>query len=180
LSTAYAIKLLPLGGDRLEAAFSAPVIASFLAVAYAVFIFIALRPRTGGSSKNPFYILGLITYPLYLLHQELGYILLRSAPGSLNRIMLLCAVMIAMIVLSWLVHVGPEKWFASQLKAALIRPQRMAVALKSRLLQRLAGANLKTAMPAVVPATVSTGTSTAAAIQSSAANSPLTKAGDTL
>jgi peptidoglycan/LPS O-acetylase OafA/YrhL len=178
LSTAYAIKWLPLG-NKLEAGFSAPVIASFLAVAYAVFIFIALRQRTGGGS-NPFYILGLITYPLYLLHQDLGFILLRAAPSALNKIMLLCAVIVAMIVLSWLVHVGPEKWMASNLKSVLSRPQKFAASIKSFLAERVTGSTLKTAIPtaaipAVVPATASTGTATTATIQSSAANSQVTE-----
>jgi len=172
LSTAYAIKWLPLG-NKLEAGFSAPVIASFLAVAYATFIFIALRPRAGGGS-NPFYILGLITYPLYLLHQDLGFILLRLAPTAVNRVVLLCAVMVAMIALSWLVHIGPEKWLASELKSMLSGPEKMAASIQSFLAERFSGSRLKTAMPAVVPATVSTGTSTGSTLESPATNPQIT------
>ena len=172
LSTAYAIKLLP-SGNKLEAGFSAPVIASFLAVAYAAFIFIALRPRAAGGS-NPFYILCLITYPLYLLHQDLGFILLRSAPTAVNRVVLLCIVIVAMIVLSWLVHIGPEKWLAPKLKSLLSKPQKMAASFQSLLAERFSGSRLKTAMPAVVPATVSTGTSTGSTLESSATNPQIT------
>jgi peptidoglycan/LPS O-acetylase OafA/YrhL len=178
LSTAYAIRLLPFGGDKLEAGFSAPIIASFLAVAYAAFIFIALRRRVGGGS-NPFYILGLITYPLYLLHQDLGFILLRSGP-SLNRVVLLCAVMVAMIVLAWVVHIGPEKWLASKLKSALSRPEKAAVSIHSLLVERLTGSNLRTAIPALVRATVSSGTASAQAVKSPAANSQVSKNSEAL
>jgi peptidoglycan/LPS O-acetylase OafA/YrhL len=148
--------LLPFGGEKLEAGFSAAVIASFLAVAYAIFLFIAARPRAATGS-NPFYILGLITYPLYLLHQDLGFILLRSAPNAFNRLLILSAVMGAMILLSWLVHVGPEKWLASRLKSFLVQPQKMAVSITSLVAERFA-AVLKSPLssqpiPTVIPAT---------------------------
>jgi peptidoglycan/LPS O-acetylase OafA/YrhL len=157
LSTAYAIRLLPFGGDKLEAGFSAPVIASFLAVAYAIFLFIAMRPRATAGS-NPFYMLGLITYPLYLLHQDLGFILLRSTPTAVNRVLVLCAVMGAMILLSWWVHVGPEKWLASCLKSFLVQPQKMAVSIASLISERFAAATFKSPLssqpiPTVISAT---------------------------
>jgi peptidoglycan/LPS O-acetylase OafA/YrhL len=174
LSAAYAIKLLPFGGEKLEAGLSAPVIASFLAVAYGTFLFIAVRPRAGGS--NPFYILGLITYPLYLLHQDLGFILLHSAHTAFNRVLVLFAVMAAMILVSWLVHIGPEKWLASQLKSALVRPQNMAVSIKSLISKRLAGGQV---IPAVVTATVSTVRPTPQTMQGQASKSQRTKEGDT-
>lgn len=118
LSVAHVVKLLPLGTSPLEADLSAPVIASALAVSYITFLFIAMRPQSE-SGSNPFYILGLITYPLYLLHQDIGYILLRSAPKGMNPLLLLAVVMAAMIAFAWLVHVGPEKWLTLRLKSLL-------------------------------------------------------------
>jgi peptidoglycan/LPS O-acetylase OafA/YrhL len=184
LSTAYAIRLLPFGGDKLEAEFSAPIIASFLAVAYAAFTFIALRPRVSGGS-NPFYMLGLITYPLYLLHQDCGFILLRLAPTAVNQFVLLFAVMVAMIALSWLVHIGPEKWLASKLKSALVKPEKAAISIQSLLAECLRGSSLKKAIPtasipSVVPVTVSTGAAKTPTIQSSAANQRVTTGNGTL
>jgi peptidoglycan/LPS O-acetylase OafA/YrhL len=183
LSVAYAIKLLPFGDGRLETNLSAPVIASFLAVSYATFLVIALRPRANGGS-NPFYILGLITYPLYLVHQDLGFILLRSVPAGFNRALLLCAVMVAMVVLSWLLHIGPEKWLASRLKSLLVRSQNLAISIKLLVSERLAGAMLKSPIsepiPTVIPATISSHKSTPQSMQSSAENAQLAKEGDIL
>jgi peptidoglycan/LPS O-acetylase OafA/YrhL len=179
LSTVYAIKLLPLG-DKLETGFSAPVIASFLAVAYGTFLVIALRSRKANGS-NPFYMLGLITYPLYLLHQDLGFIFLRLAPNAVNRVLILCIVMAAMILLSWLVHVGPEKWLASRLKSVLAWPQSMAVSINSLVVERLAGSGLKSALPAaVMPPTLSSVSPVAQRIQTSASNAQATKSSDPL
>jgi peptidoglycan/LPS O-acetylase OafA/YrhL len=183
LSAAYAIHLLPLGGARLEPGFSAPVIATFLATAYATFLLIALRPRSSGRS-NPFYILGLITYPLYLLHQELGFILLRSAPANFNRGLLLVAVMAAMIGLSWGVHIGPEKWLACRLKSLLASTQDLAASIKALVLERFAGSALKSAIPArvassVVPTTASTIAPSPETMRMSATGSHVTKSSDT-
>lgn len=172
LSVAYAINLLPFGAGRLEKDFSAPVIASALAISYATFLAIALRPRAGGtilSVTNPqrcsslpgtigrtvgqrlpniIKLLGLITYPLYLLHQDIGYILLRSAP-TVNRILLLIIVMSAMVALAWAVHIGPEKWLASGLKWLLARPESVATAAKSFIADRFRQSGWKQTVPVI-------------------------------
>src|SRR5207249_4067252 len=72
----------------------------------------------------------LITYPLYLIHQDLGYILLRSTIGWLNRYLLLVLVIATMIGLSWLIHVGPEKWLARHLRSLLSRTKRIISPVK--------------------------------------------------
>jgi len=183
LSAAYAIKLLPLGGERLEPGFSAPVIITVLGVAYATFLFIALRPRAGGGS-NPFYILGLITYPLYLLHQDLGFILLRSMP-QFNGVLLVFSVMGAMILLSWLVHIGPEKWLALQLKSLLASSRNLAASIKALVSEGPAGSPMESAITApavasVVPATGSTIPPSPKTMQMPASGPQLTKSTDTV
>jgi peptidoglycan/LPS O-acetylase OafA/YrhL len=125
--------------------------------------------------------LGLITYPLYLLHQDIGFILLRSAPSGLNRLLLLCTVMAAMIVLSWVVHIGPEKWLLSRLKSLLVRPQNAAVRIKSVISDRFAGSALQSAIsdqviPAVIPAPVSSPQT----LQTQVANSQVAREADNL
>jgi hypothetical protein len=96
-----------------------------------------------------------------LLHQELSFILLRSAPANFNRVLLLVAVMAAMIGLSWAVYIGPEKWLASRLKSLLAPTQDLAASVKAFVLERFAGSTLKSAIPApvaesAVPGTAST------------------------
>lgn len=179
LSVAYAIKLLPFGGARLESDQNALVIACVLAAAYLTFLLIALKPRTNQGS-NPFYLLGLVTYPLYLLHQDIGYILLRLAPAGVNRVLLLCIVMAAMIALSWLVHIGPEKWLAPRLKSLLARPHRLAVLVHSVISERLAHSGPKSApsesvVPTVIPVPVSTLAAMSQATQSPTTDSGLAK-----
>jgi peptidoglycan/LPS O-acetylase OafA/YrhL len=42
----------------------------------------ATSPRVARTQLLPFYALGLISYPLYLIHQNIGYVILRSLPLS--------------------------------------------------------------------------------------------------
>jgi len=178
LSVAYAIKLFPLGAGGLETSYSAPVITCFLAAAYGIFLIIAVRPRDS-SGSNPFYILGLMTYPLYLLHQDLGFILLRSAPASFNHALLLVTIIAVMIGLSWAVHIGPEKWLASQLQSLLVPPKNFAASIKALFSERFAGSSLKSPIPApvvptAIPATVSAVRPSPQQVHPSAAHSQLT------
>ena len=82
-------------------------------------------PARSDSRSNAFYLIGLLTYPLYLLHQEFGYILLRLAPAGLNRFLLLALISGAAIGLAWLILI-PERWIARRLKTLFNRLQRPA------------------------------------------------------
>jgi len=117
-----------------------------------------------------------------LLHQDLGFILLRSAP-QFNRFLLLFSVMAAVILLSWLVHAGPEKWLASQLKSLLAGTQNRMVSMKSLISDRFAGSTLKSASPVVpsgVPATASTVAPSPETMPMPVSGPQLTKSSDTL
>jgi len=181
LSVAYAIGWLPFGDGNFQFDLRALIIASILTLGYVTFFFVALRPRKA-SGSNPFYILGLITYPLYLLHQDIGFIILRAAHSDINRLLLLCSLMAAMILLSWLIHIGPEKWLAHRLKSLLARPEEIAVSIKNLVSERLAGVTLKPTVPKpiipkVIPAPITDLRSTA---QSSGATTQLRQEGSSI
>ncbi|WP_223650895.1 acyltransferase family protein [Hymenobacter psoromatis] len=59
--------------------------------------------------------LGAITYPLYLLHSNIGYILFQKINYSVNKYFLLISIIGLMLVASYLVHVFIEKRFSSLL-----------------------------------------------------------------
>lgn len=118
VSIAYAIGFLPLGAGALESGTSKPVLVGLITVFYLVFIGIALRKRSP-TTADRFYAIGLLTYPLYLIHQDVGYVLLRSAPAALNPYLLLLTIIAVMISLAWLLTFGPERWLAARLKIVL-------------------------------------------------------------
>jgi peptidoglycan/LPS O-acetylase OafA/YrhL len=125
LSVAYAAHWLGPPDPALSDSVNATAVAVLIALFYLAFLAIALRRRVA-SSSNLFQLLGLITYPLYLIHQDIGYIVLRSAPAGLNRHLVLVLVMAAMIALACGIYLGPEKWLASHLKALLAWGRKVA------------------------------------------------------
>jgi peptidoglycan/LPS O-acetylase OafA/YrhL len=64
---------------------------------------------------------GVLTYPLYLLHQDLGLLIIHGLHGSLSRWVLLPATVVAMLALAWLAHRLVERPLAPRMKAALTR-----------------------------------------------------------
>jgi len=144
LSIAYALGWAPVGGGAMEPGTHAVVLAGLLALFYLVFLGIALRPRHSQASSR-FCLLGLITYPLYLLHQDLGFILLRAAPLSWNRYVRLAIAVSSMITLSWFVHVHPERWLAFRLKAAFAAFNKLAKS--KRFQQHLANESIPAGTP---------------------------------
>ncbi|AXI77968.1 acyltransferase family protein [Peterkaempfera bronchialis] len=52
---------------------------------------------------------GALTYPLYLLHQEIGWIVLMKLHGLVNPYLLLAGLTAALLALAWLVHRWVER-----------------------------------------------------------------------
>ncbi|HEU0239328.1 MAG TPA: acyltransferase [Micromonosporaceae bacterium] len=73
---------------------------------------------------------GALTYPLYLLHQQIGETVIRSLDPWVPSWLLLGLVFAAMLALSWLVHRYAERPVAARLRAAL-RARRTPVAAMS-------------------------------------------------
>ncbi|QDA61828.1 acyltransferase family protein [Hymenobacter jejuensis] len=59
--------------------------------------------------------LGNLTYPLYLLHHNLGYLLLQHFGGKINPYVLLVSITLLMIIAAGLVHVLVEKKYSKRL-----------------------------------------------------------------
>jgi len=66
-------------------------------------------------------VVGAMTYPLYLLHLDLGGTLLYLWQWDVPPMVLVAAVTAAMVLLAWLVHRYVEQPFAPLLKHALRR-----------------------------------------------------------
>ncbi len=70
--------------------------------------------------------IGGLTYPLYLLHQHIGYVAFNLAGQALHPLTLVIAVTLGLIVLSWLIwrffERAAQRWTKSALTALLNRP----------------------------------------------------------
>ena len=65
--------------------------------------------------------LGALTYPLYLLHQNIGFMMINSLAARANRWVLLAATIAAMLLASYLVHAWVERPSSGAMRRALER-----------------------------------------------------------
>jgi len=64
---------------------------------------------------------GILTYPLYLIHQNIGFIGFNRFGDSINKYALLFILIAVMLVASWLIHTQVEKKLGPVLKRFLMR-----------------------------------------------------------
>ncbi|MES2537882.1 MAG: acyltransferase [Pseudomonadota bacterium] len=111
----HALAQLP----RLEQHYGAPfnlyVVAGVITV-FHVLIYLVATKRTGVIGKKDWAAIGALTYPLYLLHQNIGYMIFNIAYPSMNEHVVLWGTMFLMLALAYLVNVLVEQRYANSLK----------------------------------------------------------------
>jgi peptidoglycan/LPS O-acetylase OafA/YrhL len=83
-------------------------------------LLVALR-RTGAFGLYRWPLAGALTYPLFLLHQHIGYMIFNKLYPGINPHILFWSTIAAVLATALAVHVFIEKRFASPMKAALER-----------------------------------------------------------
>lgn len=98
--------------------FSAWVTVGATLLFFACMSVIALRKT--GLLRNPgLYYLGVLTYPLYLLHENVGFMMFNTWHELMPGWVLVTGVLIFMLVAAWLIHRCVEKPLQSRLKRVL-------------------------------------------------------------
>jgi peptidoglycan/LPS O-acetylase OafA/YrhL len=109
------------------------VVEGMITLFFTVMLLIALR-RTAFASHKEWVVLGAISYPLYLLHQNVGYMVFNMVHQAVNTHVLFWGMIAVAIVGAYLVHVLVEKRWSAPLKTLLnglaSRVQRLAVRSK--------------------------------------------------
>jgi peptidoglycan/LPS O-acetylase OafA/YrhL len=95
-------------------------------IALAVTVFIALMlliatKRTGFFGKRNWVTIGALTYPLYLIHQYVGYMIFREGYPMVSRHVLLWGTIALMLLLAYAVNRLVEQKYARPLKRGLER-----------------------------------------------------------
>jgi len=124
ISYCYAAYLLSVHIEVLSshyhAVFNLPLTIGILSFFYILFTLLSLNKLS--SINKPFMLsLGVMTYPLYLLHQNIGYMLFNVIGNDISRWITLPIVILLMMSLALLVHHKIEKQFGSKLKRALTK-----------------------------------------------------------
>ena len=111
--------------------FSYPVVITFIIAFYLLFYLISIEKLSVLNQKY-FLTVGGLTYPLYLIHQNIGYIILNYFGTTVNKWLLLLALISLMIVLSYVINNYIEKPLGNYFREKL-RENRFLINLKTKL-----------------------------------------------
>jgi len=118
LSLYHEIQLLPYFSEHFGLDLNPVVIAVVMTSFFAVLLVLALRPTPVFTSPRWVWF-GALSYPLYLIHQNVGYMLFNAVGSAIDRDVLFWGGIAAAIGFSLLLHVGVEKPVANPLKRKL-------------------------------------------------------------
>lgn len=97
---------------------SSAMVIGILTAFYVVMLVISLR-RTGSFARYRWPLAGAISYPLYLLHQNIGYIVFNRLYPAINPHVLLWGTIAFVIAAAYAVHTLVERRLASRMKIIL-------------------------------------------------------------
>jgi len=98
--------------------FSPIIVAAILASFFGVFLFVSAK-RTTWLSTSKWLFLGGLTYPLYLVHQNVGFMLFNVLYPSLNVHLIMWATVVAMLLFAYAVYTVVEQKYAGRLRRLL-------------------------------------------------------------
>ncbi|HEY5393503.1 MAG TPA: acyltransferase [Hanamia sp.] len=98
--------------------FNTGIILAIIASFFFIFLLIS-HNKTGFLRSKYFVYLGVLTYPLYLLHYNLGMIIFKITQNHVDHILILIITCFIMIMLAWIVHIKIEKKYSIILKKSL-------------------------------------------------------------
>ncbi|MCG2576101.1 acyltransferase [Dechloromonas sp. XY25] len=107
-------------GVRFAMTFAPLAIGTAVTAFFAVLLAIALR-RTGWFGRQRWLLAGALTYPLYLLHQNVGYMLFNRYAPVVEQHLLFWGVIVLALTAAYAVHRLIERPLAAQLRRLLTR-----------------------------------------------------------
>lgn len=104
--------------DSFKTGLNSSIVISILTAFFLVMLLIALR-RTGSIARWRWPLAGAISYPLYLLHQNIGYLVFNHLYPAVSAHLLLWGTIVLVIAGAYAVHALVERRLASRMKSAL-------------------------------------------------------------
>jgi peptidoglycan/LPS O-acetylase OafA/YrhL len=101
--------------SRFQTTMNPYAVVSIITAFFLVMLAVSLR-LSGPLGRRPWLVLGALTYPVYLLHQKLGYMVFNLAYPAVNSHVLLIGTIAAVLGLAYAVHVFVEKRFSPPMK----------------------------------------------------------------
>jgi peptidoglycan/LPS O-acetylase OafA/YrhL len=119
LSLYHEFQLLPYFSEHFGLELNPVVIGIVMTSFFVVLLGLALR-RTPILRSPRWAWLGAISYPLYLIHQNVGYMLFNSIDATVNSDVLFWGVIAAAVAFALTVHIAVEKPFARPLRSGIL------------------------------------------------------------
>ena len=92
------------GLEQMYNSYFSPIVTSMLVcLFYLAFLLISIG-KTHHFRSEKLVKLGVLTYPLYLIHQNIGFIVFHEFGSSVNRYVLLVGLVLVMMLAAWLIH----------------------------------------------------------------------------
>jgi len=118
LAVYEAINDLPKFEEHFNTDMSRYVVTVIITTFFLVMLLIALR-RTGFFGRNRWLLAGTLTYPLYLLHQNIGFMVFNIAYPAINPHLLFWGAIAAALGAACVVNILVERRYAQPMKVAL-------------------------------------------------------------
>ena len=99
--------------------FSEMIVALIIAFFYLFFLVVCLKKHKTYRPKI-YVFLGALTYPLYLTHQQIGYILMDSLSGAINKYILVLLVVIICLLISSFIYLYIETPISKNMRARIL------------------------------------------------------------
>ena len=112
------LQAIPRLEAKLHTNFDHYAIVGLVSIFFMAVVFVSIK-RTNFLSKREWLTVGAVTYPLYLIHQNVGFIVFNIAYPSVNPHLLLWGTTSAMLFFSYLVNRWVEQKYAPRLKRGL-------------------------------------------------------------
>ncbi|WP_165549857.1 acyltransferase family protein [Kribbella speibonae] len=107
-------------GIRYHTDLHRPVVVVIIVAIFAIMLAVALK-LTSRIGRPWFAVLGALTYPLYLVHAHIGFIIFERLGDQVNHVLLVAATMLLMTGVAAALHHGVEQPLAPRLKRLLDR-----------------------------------------------------------
>jgi len=102
--------------ENFHTAFLDPMVIAIVVFGYFTFFLIAER-KMEVLNKKAFLSIGVLTYPLYLIHQNIGYIILNKTNGTINKWVVLLLLLLLMTIAAHLIAKYLEKPMGKGIRA---------------------------------------------------------------
>lgn len=108
-------------GQAYHCHFSLSIAIAIIAMYYLVFFVVSKRVLSIEKDKKIFMMMGAVTYPLYLVHQNIGFTIFNHLDGTVNKYILLVATILFMLLLSYAIHMTVEKKVGRNMRTKMFR-----------------------------------------------------------